>query len=836
MGQTAGVTEVGHPLGDAVDGDEAVGLDDDLRSGAAWRRHPVDTARLVVSLVALVLTLGLAVRHPAGVRSVSVDLVELVNTLPRWVEDLLLGVTQILAILVPIVMVLVLVRSRRLLAMGVGSALVAAGAMAALQSRVDAAVPNRVVLVTEQPSWVFGAAFPSGAYIAAYMAVIIVLGPVLSRGWRRAALAGLAVGVFSRVVTAVAVPLNLAITISVGALVGSAALAVFGSPRRTASRRLVLEALASAGFPAVTVDPYDVGAKHAQTFIAATADGQRAFLKLLGSDERSADVLFRLVRMLRVKDLDDERPGWSPARLVDHEAFSSMLASGQGVRVPTVYAVGETEGGDGILAEEVLDATPLDECEPELLTDDVLDAAWEQLAGLRRQGLAHRWITAGHLVLTEPDPLALADIHADEPDGESEVEAAAPIVSVIDLRWAVHQATPAHLAADVAMLAVSLASIVGAERAVDSAARVLDADALARSLPLVQPLALPGDVQDAIAGNKAILPLVRARIQEAAGGAPYELADIERIGPKQIAALVGGVFITYSLLGFASNWSDISAAMRAVSPYAVPPLLVLAALPFLLGAFSLLSVVPKRLPLLEAIEVMLAQSFLNRFTPANSGGMALRVRYLQKRGVDLGGAAAGVGLTSLASGICQLVVLVAFAAWAGSSAGRTFSLPRASTAAVVVLVLALAAGLIWFTPFGRRVIAKRVRTTGAQVWRTLRRLGREPGRFVTLFGTTLGVKAAQIAAFVLACDAVGIHVSVARLGLLFLTASSVAAAAPTPGGVGAVEAALTAALTGVGAPTATALSSVFLYRLVTYWLPVPFGWLALQRLQRTVIA
>lgn len=824
------MTAAGHPIDDeafaGVDG-----LDDDLRSGAAWRRHPVDEARLVVALLVLAASLGLAVRHPVEVRSVSVDLVELVNTFPSWVEDVLLGVTQMLAVAVPIAMLLVLVRNWRLLAMGVGSAIVAAVAMASLQGRVDAAVPNRVVLVTEQPSWIFGAAFPSGAYIAAYMAVIIVLGPVLSRGWRRAALAGLAVGIFSRIITAVAVPLNLTITVAVGALVGSAALAAFGSPRRTASRRLVLRALGSAGFPAVAIEPYDVGAAHAQTFIATTADGQRAFTKLLGSDERSADVLFRMIRLLRVKDLDDERPGWSPGRLVDHEAYTSLLAAQQGVRVPAVLAVGETDGGDGLLATEVLDATPLDECDPEQLTEAVLDAAWEQLAGLRRQGLAHRWITAGHLLLTEPD---LTGLDADP--SEVDPSDASPIVSVIDLRWAVHQATPAQLAADVAMLAVSLAAIVGAERSVDAAARVLDADALARALPLVQPLALPDDVQDAIAGNKAILPLVRDRIQEAAGGVPYELADIERVGPRQIAALVGGVFILYSLLGFASNWSDISAALRSVAPYEVPPLLLLASLPFLLGAFALLAVVPKRLPLWEAIEVMLGQSFLNRFTPANSGGMALRVRYLQKRGVDLGGAAAGVGLTSVASGICQLAVLLVFAAWAGSSAGTRFSLPEASTAAVVVLVLALAAGVVWFTPFGRKVIARRVRTTGGQVLRTLRRLATEPGRFVTLFGSTLGVKASQVAAFILSCSAVGVDVSVSRLGLLFLTASSVAAAAPTPGGVGAVEAALTAALTGVGASPADALSAVFLFRLVTYWLPVPFGWLALHRLQRSVIA
>ncbi|MGN6693111.1 MAG: flippase-like domain-containing protein [Aquihabitans sp.] len=821
--------------GEEVEADEPPGLDDDLRSGAPWRRHPVDSARLIVALVALVAMYGLAIRRSAEVRSVSVDLVELVNTLPNWAEDLLLGLTQLLAIAVPVAMVFVLVRTKRLFLMGIGSALVAAVVMAALQSRIDRVVPNLVVQVTERPSWLFGAAFPSGAYIAAYMAVIIVLGPVLSRGWRRAALAGLAVGIVSRIVTAVAVPLNLAITVSVGAVVGSAALAVFGSPRRTASRRDVLDALATAGFPATGVEPYEVGAEHAQTFLATTADGRRSFLKLLGSDERSADVLYRIVRMLRVKDLDDERPGWSPGRLVTHEAFASMLARQRGASVPEVLAVGETEGGDGLLAVAVVDGRPIDEMELDQITDEVLDAAWAQLVILQEQGIAHRWITAGHLLVTQPDPTGIDEGLADEGEGGL-LDSGSPVVTVIDFHWAVRQATPAHLAADVAMLAVSLATIVGADRAVTSAARVLDADALARALPLVQPLALPSDVQRAIAGNKAILPLVRDRIQHAAGGAPYELADIERVGPRQVAALVGGVFITYSLLGFASNWSDISTALRRVSMTEVPPLLILSFLPFVAGAFSLISVVPKPLPFGESVGVMFGQSFLNRFTPANSGGMALRIRYLQKRGVDLGGAAAGVGLTSLASGICQVVVLVLFAAWAGSSSDAAFSLPKASDVAVVLLVVAVVAGLVWFTPWGRRVVAKRVRTTGKQVGKTLRRLAHQPGRFVLLFGSTLVAKVAVIGAFVLSCGAVGIDLSVARLGLLYLTASSVAAAAPTPGGVGAVEAALTAALTGVGVPSADALSAVFLFRLLTYWLPVPFGWGAMHKLQRTVIA
>jgi uncharacterized protein (TIRG00374 family) len=233
---------------------------------------------------------------------------------------------------------------------------------------------------------------------------------------------------------------------------------------------------------------------------------------------------------------------------------------------------------------------------------------------------------------------------------------------------------------------------------------------------------------------------------------------------------------------------------------------------------------------------MAGQSFLNRFTPANAGGMALRVRYLQKRGVDVGGAAATVALTGVASAIGQVVVLATFAAWAGSTQSFSFSLPDASSVAVgAALVLALA-GVVWLTPFGRRVLARHIETTTRSVWRTLLILAKSPTRFVTLFTTTLVSKVATIFMFVVSVDALGITLSFPKLGLLYLTASSVAAIAPTPGGVGAVEAALTAALTGAGAPPAEALSAVLLFRLASYWLPVPFGWWALHRLREGVLA
>ena len=64
------------------------------------------------------------------------------------------------------------------------------------------------------------------------------------------------------------------------------------------------------------------------------------------------------------------------------------------------------------------------------------------------------------------------------------------------------------------------------------------------------------------------------------------------------------------------------------------------------------------------------------------------------------------------------------------------------------------------------------------------------------------------------------------MGAVYLAAAVIAAASPTPGGLGAIEAALIAGLTGIGISSGAAVSAVLIYRLATYWLPVLPGWLS----------
>jgi uncharacterized protein (TIRG00374 family) len=48
----------------------------------------------------------------------------------------------------------------------------------------------------------------------------------------------------------------------------------------------------------------------------------------------------------------------------------------------------------------------------------------------------------------------------------------------------------------------------------------------------------------------------------------------------------------------------------------------------------------------------------------------------------------------------------------------------------------------------------------------------------------------------------------------------------TPGGLAVVEASLTAVLVAFGLPPGSAIAAVLVYRVISFWLVVPIGWIA----------
>ena len=73
-------------------------------------------------------------------------------------------------------------------------------------------------------------------------------------------------------------------------------------------------------------------------------------------------------------------------------------------------------------------------------------------------------------------------------------------------------------------------------------------------------------------------------------------------------------------------------------------------------------------------------------------------------------------------------------------------------------------------------------------------------------------------------QAFGVDISFPKAGAMYIIATTIGSAVPTPGGVGGIEAALTAALIAYGVDNATAAAIVLFFRTLTFWLPTIPGY------------
>ena len=90
----------------------------------------------------------------------------------------------------------------------------------------------------------------------------------------------------------------------------------------------------------------------------------------------------------------------------------------------------------------------------------------------------------------------------------------------------------------------------------------------------------------------------------------------------------------------------------------------------------------------------------------------------------------------------------------------------------------------------------------------------------------LGNWVADLFCLVAAFAAVGAHVPWRGLLVAYGAAQVVSNVPITPGGLGVVEGSLTVALVAFGGSTVQTVAAVLLYRIISFWLTMPIGFIA----------
>ncbi|MGK2938976.1 MAG: lysylphosphatidylglycerol synthase transmembrane domain-containing protein [Solirubrobacteraceae bacterium] len=236
----------------------------------------------------------------------------------------------------------------------------------------------------------------------------------------------------------------------------------------------------------------------------------------------------------------------------------------------------------------------------------------------------------------------------------------------------------------------------------------------------------------------------------------------------------------------------------------------------------------------------LAGNAFARVVPGGgAAGAALQYRYLNRAGVPTGTAVTGL----TASNLLVFGVLLALPVFAVpsllSGVHADADLLRGAGAAFSVLLVVFAGGVVLLV-FDRplEVVGELVQKARNRVRRRREprtdipeRLLEERALILRVMGqrwweallAAIGRWLLDFATLLAALYAVGATPSPAAVLLAFVIAQALGQIPLTPGGLGFVEAGLTGTLALVGVTGGGAVLTTLAYRLVSYWLPIPFG-------------
>ncbi|MFJ7337196.1 lysylphosphatidylglycerol synthase domain-containing protein [Streptomyces sp. NPDC101116] len=843
--------------------------------------RPSDLMRLLVGVLAVVVLIGIA----AFAHGTTSGLEQDINKGTGQAPDLLIKIaglaSSIAILLVPVAFAIerLIKRDGLRIADGVLAAVLAHGVTLATDLWVARAAPDSIQEALTQPSPgdIHALTDPVHGYLAPVIAYMTAVGMSRRPRWRAVLWVVLLLDAFSMLVTGYTTPFSIILTVLIGWTVAYGTLYAVGSPNVRPTGQTLMAGLRTVGFRPVsasredTSDNPDTGDRGRRYFVTLE-DGPPLDVTVVDREQQAQGFFYRAWRNLTLRGFATRSSLQSLRQALEQEALLAYAAIAAGANAPKLIATSELGPDAVMLVYEHSGGRTLDSLPDEEITDDLLRDTWRQVKALQSRRIAHRRLVGDAILVDRSGKVILTDLRVGE-------------IAAGDLL----------LRMDTSQLLVTLGLRVGAERAVTSAVGVLGPDAVADCLPMLQPIALSRSTRatlrrlareraqrerDAVleasrqakqarmdehpeeatpvlekpdkkavraeqraekraidealeeAREEDLLTQIRHAVLRIRPQAPVEPARLERVRPRTLISFMAGAIGAYFLLTQLTHiefgplianaeWGWVAAAV------------LFSMCSYVAAAMALLGFVPERVPFVRTVAAQVAGSFVKIVAPAAVGGVALNTRFLQRAGVRPGLAVASVGASQLFGLGCHILMLLSFGYLTGTE--KTPSLSPSRTVIAGLLTVAVLVLVVTSVPFLRKFVSTRVRSLFAGVVPRMLDVLQRPQKLVTGIGGMLLLTACFVMCLDASIRAFGdesTSISIASVAVVFLAGNALGSAAPTPGGVGAVEATLTVGLIAVGLPKEVAAPAVLLFRLLTLWLPVLPGWLAFNHLTR----
>ncbi len=759
-------------------------------------RRTNDIVRVILagSFLAVVITSSLITRSDWV--SLEKSISGIVGVLTPTQSNLVYLAYGIAIVALPFVILVGLIAGRQWKLLG---AYAAAGFIAVLSLSITGrgiAAPTWHFDLSDRLSTMLSQFLDDPRWIALLAAVLTVSGPWLPARWRRWWWALLLAFVPIHLVVSAVVPARTLLGLAVGWFVGAVVVLLVGTPALEVPLDGAVRALDRKGFTITGLRVVRPAGRGPLELAASDASGDTAVVELYGPNQRSGGALRQFGRWLVLRDSETGPLHTSMHRAVEHRALMTIAVGDLGLANTTTMTLAGLDRGWTMFAHTPPRGAPLDPARPE-----GAENVWASLATLRRHQISHGDLRAVEVTVDESGHALFGGF------GNAEYGAYAE-----------------QLQSDIAQLLATTTALYGAEPAVRAAIGAVGADAVLDASRRLTRSAMPRRLRRTLADPKGVLNLARDEVKRQTGADQISTETITRFTRKQVIQLVLLVALVYVAYPFISTLPTFFAELRNANWWWAVLGLGVSALTYVGAAAGLWACAAGMVSFRNLVIMQFANTFAATTTPAGVGGLALSTRFLQKAGLGTVRATAAVAVQQAVQVITHVALLIFFSVAAGASADLSNFVPG-TTLLYLIAGLALGAlGTFLFVPKLRRWLDTAVRPKVTEVGTDLVELVREPKRFAIIVlgcaGTTLGAALALWASVM----AFGGGTTFVTVTVVTMVGGTLAAAAPTPGGVGAVEAALIGGLVAFGVPTAIAVPAVLLYRVLTVWLPVFVGW------------
>ncbi len=768
-------------------------------------RRTNDILRVVLSGVFLAVVITSSVITRTRWDELEKSISRIVGVLTPTQSDVVYLVYGLAILALPFMILIGLILSRqwKLLGPYAAAAFIAVLALSVTGKRI--AAPQWHFDLSDRLRTVLAQFLDDPRWIGMLAAVLTVSGPWLPARWRHWWWTLLLAFVPIHLVVSAVVPARALLGLAVGWFVGALVVLVSGTPALEVPLDGAVRALNKRGFVVsrlTVVRPAGAG----PLMLSAASDGPDtdAVIEMYGPHQSSGGALRQLWGKLRLRRMEAAPFQASMRRTVEHRALMTIAIGNLGLANTSTITVGALDRGWTLYAHKPVRGASVKQC----ATATPVARVWESLRKLQDHQISHGDLRDEQITVNDGTVLF---------GGFGSAE---------------YGATDNQLQSDIAQLLVTTSALYGAEPAVNAAIDALGKDTVLTASRRLTKSAVPKRIRDSVNDPGAVISRSRAAVMRQTHTNKIQTATITRFTRSQLIQLVLLVALVYVAYPFISTVPTFFFELGKANYWWALLGLAISASTYLGAAAALWACTDGSVNYWKLSIAQVANTFAATTTPAGVGGLALSTRYLQKAGLSTMRATAAVALQQSVQVIMHVTLLIFFSTAAGASTDLSHFVPKA---AMLYLIAGVALGIVGaflFVPRLRRWLATDLRPKLKEVSSDLVALAREPKRLALIMlgcaGTTLGAALALWTSM----QAFGGDASFVTVTVVTMVGGTLASAAPTPGGVGAVEAALIGGLAAFGVPAAVAVPSVLLYRVLTCWLPVFIGWPVMRWLTR----